>query len=113
MALRPAGVVFVNNDLTTSVQNALVKQLHISEVVDGYSFDNRIIADSSYIAVIKQFDLRIMVVRSFEELDNRGLADVVIFVSSGLAAVLKNNFGPPNITMPVARLTWNQLGVFS
>ena len=112
MVLRPAGVVFVNNDLTTSVQNALVKQLHISEVVDGYAFDARITANPDYVDVVKQLDLRIMVVRSFEELDNRALADVVIFVTHGLASVLQNKFGPPGITSAVNRLTWGKLVIF-
>jgi len=113
MVLRPAGIIFVNDDLTTSVQNALVKQLHISEVIDGYTFDARIAASSDYIDNIKLLDMRIMVVRSFEELDNRSLADVVIFVTNGLASVLQNNFGPPGITFAVLRLTWGQLNVFN
>ena len=112
MVIRPAGVVFVNADLTPSVQNALVRQLHISEVIDGYEFDDRVTADPNYTDIIKQFNLRIMVVRSFEELENRSLADVVIFVTHGLASVLENKFGPPGITSAVSRLTWGKLCIF-
>ena len=113
MVLRPAGVVFVNNDLTTSVQDALVKQLHITEVIDGYVFDERIVNNSAYVDIVKQLDQRILVVRSFEELTNRTLADVVIFVSAGLASVLNNKFGPPGETSAVCRLTWGKLCIFT
>jgi hypothetical protein len=112
MAIRPAGVVFVNNDLTSSVRDALVKQLHINEVIDGYVFDDRAAADPNYIDTVKLANLRIMVVRSFEELINRSLADVVIFVTHGLASVLENKFGPPGITTQVCRITWGKLCVF-
>lgn len=112
MVLRPAGIVFVNNDLTTSVQSALVKQLHITEVIDGYVFDDRIVNNANYVDAIKLLDQRIMVVRSFEELTNRALADVVIFVSHGVASVLDNKFGPPGVTSAVCRLTWGKLCIF-
>lgn len=112
MVLRPSGIVFVNNDLTTSVQAMLVTQLHITEVIDGDTFDARIAADSTYPATINQLDLRIMVVRPFTELTNRDLADVVIWVSHGLASIEENKFGPPNQTFPVLNLTWGQLSIF-
>ncbi len=112
MIIRPAGIIFVNNDLTTSVQNALVKQLHIDEVIDGYTFDARAAAEPSYVSIIKQLDLRIMVVRPYTELDNRILADIAVFASHGLAAVLKNNFGPHGVTHPICRLTWNKICIF-
>lgn len=112
MVLRPSGIVFVNNDLTDNVRAHLVKQLHINEVLDGYVFDDRVASDPEYLNRIRQFQLRVMVVRSFEELENRQLADVVIFVSHGLAAILENNFGPHGQTYAVLDLTWPQLCVF-
>lgn len=110
MVLRPAGVVFVNADLTTNVQTVLVKQLQISEVTDGYSFDTVVASNSEYVNGLKRLNYRLLVVRSFEETTNRNLADVVIFVSHGLASVLMNKFGPHGITFPVSRLSWKQLG---
>lgn len=112
MAIRPGAIVFVNNDLTPNVRAALVRQLHINEVLDGYGFDQRVTANSNYPEEIRSNNLRLMVIRSFEELENRALADVAIFVSHGLAAVLKNNFGPPGITTAVQRITWGKLCVF-
>ena len=112
MGIRPAAIIFVNNDLTTNVQERLVRQLHIDEVIDGYAFDDRVTADPNYPSNIKQLNLRLMVVRSFEELENRALADVVIFVKAGLAAVLKNNFGPPAFTCEVLDIYWGKLSVY-
>ncbi len=112
MVAKPAAVVFVNNDLTTTVQSMLVTQLHITEVIDGYAFDNRISADPNYVDVVKQLNLRILVIRPFTELGNRTEADVAIFVSHGLAAVLINKFGPPGQTHPIVNLTWGKLAIF-
>ncbi|KKN70841.1 hypothetical protein LCGC14_0427330 [marine sediment metagenome] len=112
MVIRPAGVIFVNDDLVPGVQSVLAKQLHISEIIDGYTFDQRIIASPNYVNVVKQLDLRILVVRSLEELTNRALADVVLFVTHGQASVLNNKFGPPGITSAVTRLTWGKLSIW-
>jgi len=113
MAIRPAAIIFVNNDLTDSVRTMLITQLHITEAIDGYVFDDRVAADAAYPATIKAECKRLMVVRSFLELENRALADVVIFVSHGQAAILENNFGPKGQTHSVLNLTWGKLNIFS
>lgn len=112
MVFKPAAVVFVNDDLTSSVQSMLVTQLQISEVIDGYAFDARLAANPDYVAVVKQLDLRIMVIRPFTELQNRTEADVVCFVSHGLVAILQNKFGPHGQTHSVVNLYWGKLSIF-
>ena len=112
MVLRPAGVIIVNNDLTDNIQAKLVTQLHITEVIDGSTFDARIAADEDYVSNIKLLDTRVLVKRSLAETTNRASADVVIFVSHGLAAVLENKFGPPNVTYPIVNITWGKLCIF-
>ena len=112
MVFRPAAVVFVNDDLTSSVQSMLVTQLQISEVIDGDTFDARLAADANYVATVKQLDLRLMVIRPFTELQNRTEADIAMFVSHGLASILTNKFGPPGQTHPVVNLTWGKLSIF-
>jgi hypothetical protein len=113
MLVPPGAVVFVNNDLTDNVRDFLVRQLRISEVIDGYVFDDRMAADPDYKTKLCQLCQRIMVVRSYEELESRELADVAIFVSHGLAAILKNNFGPHGTTHTVVDLTWGKLCIYS
>lgn len=113
MAIRPAAIIFVNNDLTDNVRDMFIKQLHINEVIDGQTFDNRVLANSNYPNTIKANDIRLMVVRSFLELDNRALADIVIFASHGLAAILENKFGPKGLTHPIVNLYWGKLCIFS
>ena len=112
MAL-PSAIVFVNNDLTVSVQDALEKQLYINTTFTGAQFDEVITADPNYPDKVKQLNQRIMVVRSFEELTNRTLADVVIFVCQAMAAIEYNKFGPPNTTYPINNLTWGKLCVYA
>jgi len=109
----PAGIIFVNNDLTNSVRNALVKQLYINDYMTGTEFDNIIDADPDYPSKVKQLNQRIMVIRSFEEQNNRDLADVVIFVAHATASIERNKFGPPGITYPVDSLTWGKLCVYA
>lgn len=111
MLFPPGAIVFVNNDLVVQVRDFIVKQLRINEYMDGYVFDERIAADSTYPDKLYQSDQRIMVIRPFTELINRELADVVIFCKSGMAAVEKNKFGPPRPAFPIKFLHWNQLGI--
>jgi len=111
--IAPSAIIFCNNDLSQSVEDMLVRQLYINEVIDGYVFDARVAADSNYLTYVKSGNLRLMVVRSFEELTNRELADVAIYVKHALAAVEINKFGPHGITFPVLNLSWPKLGVIT
>jgi hypothetical protein len=112
MVAVPAAIIFVNMDLVDQVRQHIVTQLHISEAIDGYTFDQRLIDDPQYICRIKGLNQRILVERPYTELQNRSEADVVIFVKNGLASILQNNFGPPRQTFPVVNLYWGQLGIF-
>lgn len=105
----PGAIIFVNNDLTASARTHLVKQLQISEVIDGYTFDQRIVATPTYVEDTRRSNLRVLVERPYTEAENRDQADVVIFVSHGMAAILQNNFGPPTGTHRVLNLHWGQL----
>ena len=109
----PAAIIFVNNDLTASVRNALVKQLYINDYMSGSEFDAIIATDSDYPNKVKQLNQRIMVIRSFEEETNRTLADVVIFVAHATVTIEANKFGPPGITYPVDSLTWGKLCIYN
>ncbi len=112
MVVLPAAIILVNNDISANVQAMLVRQLFIDEVLDGYVFDDRVTADSDYPNLVKRQQRRLLVVRSFEELNNRTNMDVVIFFKNGLVSVLQNNFGPPVATFLVINLAWGKLGVY-
>lgn len=108
----PAAVVFVNNDLTDSVRDAIVKQLHITFFLSGAEFDAQIASNPDYANEQKRQNNRVMVIRSFEELQNREYADVVMFVKQAEITIETNKFGPPSLTMPIDKLTWGKLGIF-
>lgn len=110
MSALPSALVLVNQDLTPNVQAMLIKQLFISETLDGYTFDSNVEAVPEYIQLVKAAQARIMVIRPFTELQNRELFDVVLFVKMGLASVETNKFGPPGFTLPVVNLYWGNLG---
>lgn len=122
-AVPHSAIIFVNNDLAPSTQSHLVRQLFITEVIDGATFDLGINSPDGYIDgymdgynqdQIKQLDQRIMVVRSFADratVPTWNLADVVMFVKQGLCAVEVNKFGPPNITISVLHISWGFLGI--
>lgn len=118
-AVPNAAIIFVNNDLSESAQKHLVRQLFITDIMSGDQFDAYFNDDPSdgYADGYGQENFRqrrILVIRTFI---GRGtvsawtLADVVIFVKQGLAAVECNKFGPPGFTLPVLKLTWGALGV--
>ncbi len=112
MSALPSAIVFVNNDLVDSVRDMLVTQLHIDQTYTGEQFDAIIANDPNYPQTVKQLRQRVMVIRSFEELENRDIPDVVLFVKAGLASVEKNNFGPPGLTLQVINISWGALGKF-
>lgn len=104
-----AAIIFVNLDTSDSVKSTLSIQLNASESMSGAEFDARFAADPNYPTIVHNNDLRILVFRSFSDLTNRSVADVAIFIKAGLASVEANKFGPPGLTLPVARLTLHEL----
>lgn len=112
----PSGIIFVNSDISPNVQEKLVTQLFIDYVLTGDEFDANIVADPNYIIKVKQFRKRILVIRSYAQdniinnIPNRELADILLFVANGLANLLtKSGHGP---TYPVANITWGNFGAF-
>lgn len=101
----PPVIFFVNADLNDKSVSTLQTQLYINDTMTDAEFDARVAADPNYPAIVHLQDLRILVIRKdFHDLTNRTLADVVIFVKQGLATILKNNFGPPGLSLPIERL---------
>jgi hypothetical protein len=113
MVVRPAAVIFVNDDLTTGVKNMFITQLHITESMSGTTFDARLVSDPDYVTKVKQLDVRLLVIRSLEENINRDYADVVAFYKAGLVSILQNKLGPPGRTYKLVNLDWGDLCVFS
>lgn len=109
ISFAPAAIIFVNDDLTDNVKSAIIRQLFIDDVMDGYEFDNRVLSNPEYPNIIHGEGRRILVIRSFTSLNNRDLADLVIFVKAGLASVESNKFGPPGKTLPVDRMYFSEL----
>jgi hypothetical protein len=103
-------ILFVNNDLTDSVQSTLVSQLRISEVVVASEFDQRVAKSPEYPLIIKQNDIHLLVVRSFSDFTNRNLADFVVFCKAGQCSVLScDGYGAPGVTFPIAHLSLKEL----
>jgi len=105
----PPAIIFVNENISSAVKEALIRQLDINESISGTEFDARLAADPNYPTIIKGNNLRLLVSRNFADYTNRTVADITIFIKNGLAAVEKNNFGPPNITLPVDKLYYTAL----
>jgi len=113
MVAVPNAIIFVNNDLVPQVRSFITTQLHINEWIGGTEFDRRVAADPEYPNKIKQLGQRLMVERTYRELNNRTVPDVVIFVKNGMASIEYNKFGPPKPQFPLLNLHWGQLGIFS
>jgi hypothetical protein len=101
----PAAIFFVNSDLNATSLSNLQSQLYINDTMTDTEFDARTTADPNYPSTIHLQKLRVLVIRKdFRDLTNRALADVVVFVKQGMATILKNNFGPPGLSLPTERL---------
>ncbi len=111
MSTRPAALILVNNNLPTTVQDMLIKQLFIDIVLDGYDFDQAVLLNPNYALQIKEDNLRVIVMRDLSELNNRSLFDVVIYFRNGLISVFDDGVGPPGSTYPVVNITWEKLGI--
>jgi hypothetical protein len=107
--MAPPAIIFINTDLSAQVQSVIVSQLFISETIDGYEFDARVAADPNYPTVIHNAGLRILVLRPLSDFNNRALADIVLFAKAGLITVEFSKFGPPGITLPIARVYLSEL----
>jgi len=106
----PAAIFFVNADINEGIRNTLMNQLFIDETLTDVDFDARVQVEPEYPDLIHLNGIRIMVLRqNFRDLTNRNLADVVMFVKQGLAAIEKNNFGPPGLTFPIDRINMYEL----
>lgn len=112
MVAVPSAIVFINNDLVPNVKSYIIKQLHINETIDGYVFDDRVSANPNYPTLIKQLNLRLLVIRPFNDYTNRNLADIAIFAKNGMFSTEKNNFGPPIRQVSIADIYWGKLCIF-
>lgn len=109
-------LILCNADLSPNVQSALIRQLMISRdgynqfmLIDGYEFNNRVLADPNYPQIIKGANLKVLVFNTLRDYTNRNLFDVVLFIKAGLVTVLTNNIGPGNFTIPLDQLYYSEL----
>ena len=106
----PPAIFFVNADIGDGIKNKLISQLFITDAINDTEFDSRVQIDPNYPTQIHLNGLRVLVLRqNFRDLTNRNLADVVFFVKQGMAAIEKNNFGPPALTFQVDRFNLYEL----
>jgi hypothetical protein len=110
MTQLPPAIVFVNQDITEPIKNVLIEQLYIDETITITDFEQRLLGDAQYTSTVHNSGTRLLViVDDFRNYSQRNLADIVIFVKQGLATVLKNNYGPPGLAVPVSNINIYQL----
>ena len=108
-------IIFINTDtgsdvLNQTTQDTLNTQLFIDDIITGEEFDARVLADPNYPTIIHLQGLRVLVIRNdYDIINNKELADVVLFFKYGLASILKNECGPVGLTLPIARLYLEEL----
>lgn len=108
----PSVIIFMNNDVSDSVQETLIRQLYIDIIMTGDAFDGYVAANDGYAHLLKSENKRVLVIRPFSDYSNRTLADIAIYVKNGLAAVeltKTEKNGPPGFTYPVVNLSLPQI----
>lgn len=122
MASTPlTGIVYINNDISGSVQEKLVNQLFIDllltadefdTIIDGYFADGYV--DGYFLDSIKIRNQRVMVTRNYLKNDlpnnipNRELADVILYVKYGLVNIVTKEGHKP--TLALYNIYWGALG---
>jgi len=108
----PGAVVMINPNISDSIRNRLVIQLHIDEVITGQEFDLRFAANPDYVTHIRALRRRLMVLRDHQDHTNREFMDIVLYIKHALASVSVNCFGPVGQTYMVRDLYWGALCIF-
>lgn len=108
-ASHPPSIIFVDSGISQEVLSVLERQLYSTETMTGTEFDQRLIVDPNYPKIIKLNNLRVIVVRPFNDYTNREVADFAIFVKAGLLTIEDMNNGPPAATFPVDRIYLSKL----
>lgn len=115
----PSAIIMINSGLSDVILNYLIKQLFIDRVIsiedldilnDGYVSD-LLDGYDTFVDYIRKNNLRVMITVNYQNLENRDLVDVAIYVKNGLVAILENKFGPHGLTYPVQALSWDKLGI--
>jgi hypothetical protein len=131
MATLPPAIFFINGDISypnpppifiganpanansyagPSELTTLQTQLFIDDTMTKAEFDARVAADPNYPTIVHLQMMRILVILpTFQDLVNRQLADVVMFLHQGLADIEFNRFGPPGQTFDIDTLTMYEL----
>ena len=103
--LIPGAIIFVNDDMDGYVQAKLESQLFISDTITGAEFDSRVAIDPNYPTIVRNMNMRILVIRDdFRDYANRNSADIAMFFSHGMVSVLQNNYGPPGLSISIEQL---------
>lgn len=101
----PSAIIFINADISDIARNNIKNQLNIDEVMTDVEFDARVTVDPNYPTFVHLNKQRILIERqTLQDITNRELADVVMFVKQGMVTVLQNNYGPPALSLPIERL---------
>jgi len=98
----PSAIIFINETISNSVKDVLIKQLFITESITGDEFDNRLLSDPNYVDIVHLNNKRILVLRSFiEPIPNNFNADIIMFIKNGLASIISNKIGPYGYTTSI------------
>jgi hypothetical protein len=125
----PSAIIFVNNEVTLSSLNTLAThtgiqinglapftptgsavagidlQLQITETIWFEEFNRRVAADPNYPKIVHLNHDRILVIlKDFQCITNRELADVVMFFKQGVVSVEKCKYGPPGFSLDAQRI---------
>jgi len=114
----PSAIIFINDDLDDLIVDILKTQLFLDEIISEKEFINRITINPNYPQIIHSINSRILVLEN-KYLDEvyknniRKLADVVLFIKSGLIYILEDKKGPPKSTFSINNLNLYQILKYS
>jgi hypothetical protein len=112
----PAFIIFLNDNVVAQIQGVFSRQFYLTQIMSAAVFDGYVAAqgfdgygNSIFAQNIHADGYRIMVLRNYQDLTNRNLADIVLYSQNGLVSILFNKYGPPAGTFGIDRCYLSQL----
>jgi hypothetical protein len=104
-----SAIIFCNSDISASIQATLVKQLYIVETITGVEFDARVAADPNYPSIVHLNNIKLLVLYKYPVVNNRNLANAIIFIKAGLAYLEDKVIGNHGEAFGVDKLSLSKL----
>ena len=99
--LAPALLIAINTDLSSEVLSITQQQFFIDDTINNEELTARFNADPNYLSEIHGNNLRVLVVKPANDLNNLDKFDLILYFKNGLISVEGCKYGGVGISYPL------------